>query len=114
MRAAQRVRIGNRRGPPAFAPVIWFGALEVLPHIGVVPVANNKTQRKNTPEDRSSRLPVIKAQPQHEAQPHYRHLDRNPTELPPYQFPPSLISSTVFSIHRNTFRIFRTVAELSD
>lgn len=26
MRAAQRVRIGNRRGPPAFAPVILLDA----------------------------------------------------------------------------------------
>ena len=27
MRAAQRARIGNRRGPPAFAPVIWLGSV---------------------------------------------------------------------------------------
>src|SRR6266516_1096789 len=27
MRAAKRFRIGNRRGPPAFAPVILFGAM---------------------------------------------------------------------------------------
>jgi hypothetical protein len=27
MRAAQRVRIGNRGGPPAFAPVILWGSL---------------------------------------------------------------------------------------
>ncbi len=30
MRAAQRVRIGNRGGPPAFAPVISLGGVLIL------------------------------------------------------------------------------------
>src|ERR1035437_6258642 len=46
MRASHGVRTGNRRGPPAFAPVMWFGSAG-LPIVAHLPSEAHRVEHSN-------------------------------------------------------------------
>src|SRR5690242_17375047 len=66
MRAARNVRIGKRRGPPAFVPVTWFGLLSFEDkqalRLALDKLANNLVTRSQKIRDHA-RGAIADAQP---------------------------------------------------